>query len=186
MAIKPPTAVAALYKAAPSPQRETMLEMRLRILQVVPSAKEVIKYGMPAFEVDGQIVAGLLSNKKHVGYYPFSGSILGNFRSELKNYSKTKAALHIPVDKPIPKSLVCILVRARISQCEAMQGKSPKSPEKAALWKSLGLPAPAQRALVNAKILTIKDLKKWKEADLLNLHGFGPSSLPIVRKALKK
>lgn len=186
MASKPPTSVAALYQAAPSPQRETMLEMRLRILQVVPNAKEVIKYGMPAFEVNGQIVAGLMSNKKHVGYYPFSGSTLGNFKNELKNYSKTKAALHIPINKPIPKSLVRTLVRARISQCEVIQGKTPKNPKEAALWKSIGLSAPAQRALVNAGIFTLNELSKWKETDLLKLHGFGPSSLPIVLKALKK
>ena len=76
-----PSVVAKHYQNAPSPQRETMLEMRKRILEIVPKAEEVVSYGMPAFKVDGKIVAGLLANKKHVGYYPFSGSI---FPSTLK------------------------------------------------------------------------------------------------------
>ena len=45
-----------------------MLEMRKRILEIVPQAEEVVSYGMPAFKIDGKIFAGLLANKKHVGY----------------------------------------------------------------------------------------------------------------------
>ena len=40
-----------------------MIEMRKRILQIVPKAEEVVSYGMPAFKVEGNIVAGLLENK---------------------------------------------------------------------------------------------------------------------------
>ena len=56
-----------------------MLEMRARILEIVPDVEEVVSYGMPAFRVTGNIVAGLLANKTYVGYYPFSGSVLPNF-----------------------------------------------------------------------------------------------------------
>ena len=59
-----------------------MLELRDRILEIVPNAVEVVSYGMPAFKVEDRIVAGLLANKNHVGYYPFSGSILHLFPEE--------------------------------------------------------------------------------------------------------
>lgn len=91
-----------------------MLEMRDRILEIVPEAREVISYGMPAFEVDGIVVAGLLANKKHVGYYPFSGSILKLFPDELEKYKKTLSAIHVPVDRPLPKGLLKKLVKARL------------------------------------------------------------------------
>lgn len=102
--------------AAPSPHKETMLEMRKRILEIVPDAQELVSYGMPAFKVDGTIVAGLLSNKKHVGYYPFSGSVLHLFEKELATFKTTKSALHIPIDKPLSKTLLNKLIKARIKQ----------------------------------------------------------------------
>ena len=56
--------VKALYYAAPAEHRKTMLEIRRRILQVVPQAEEVISYGMPAFKVNGNIVAGIMAAKQ--------------------------------------------------------------------------------------------------------------------------
>jgi len=92
-----------------------MLELRNRILEIVPDAVEVVSYGMPAFKVEDRIVAGLLANKNHVGYYPFSGSILHLFPKELAKYKTTKSAIHVPVDKPLTKGLLKKLIKARIS-----------------------------------------------------------------------
>ena len=48
------------------------------------------------------------------------------------------------------------------------------------------LSAPAQRALASAGIKTLKQLSKMTEKALLELHGMGPSSIPLLRKDLKK
>jgi len=111
-----PVAVRAHYQSAPSPHKETMLEMRQLILEIVPDAVEVVSYGMPAFKVDDTIVAGLLANKKHVGYYPFSGSILKLFPEELAGFPKTISAIHVPIDKPLSKSLMRKLIKAKLTQ----------------------------------------------------------------------
>ena len=92
-----------------------MLEMRHRILEIIPDAEEVISYGMPAFKLHGVVVAGLLANKKHVGYYPFSGSILKLFPDELAKYPTTLSAIHVPIDKPLTKGLLKKLIKARIN-----------------------------------------------------------------------
>jgi uncharacterized protein YdhG (YjbR/CyaY superfamily) len=113
-----PVAVRAHYQSAPMPHKETMLEMRKRILEIVPDAQEVVSYGMPAFKVDETIVAGLLANKKHVGYYPFSGSILRLFPEELAGFSKTISAIHVPIDKPLTKTLMKKLIKARLTQAK--------------------------------------------------------------------
>lgn len=47
------------------------------------------------------------------------------------------------------------------------------------------LSAPARRALENKGIKTLKQLSKFSEADILSLHGMGPSSLPKLRGALQ-
>jgi uncharacterized protein YdhG (YjbR/CyaY superfamily) len=110
-----PSNVKKHYMSAPSPHRETMLEMRNRILEIIPDAEEVVSYGMPAFKLDGRVLAGLLANKKHVGYYPFSGSILHLFPEELAKFSTTKSAIHVPVDKPLAKGLIKKLIKARVN-----------------------------------------------------------------------
>lgn len=53
-------------------------------------------------------------------------------------------------------------------------------------WKKIGLAAPARRALINAKLIKISDLKKITEKQLMTLHGMGPSSLPIIKREMKK
>ena len=111
----PPRAVAAYYQKAPSPQRETLLAMRERVLEVVPDAVEVMKYAMPTFVVDGTPVCGLMAHTRHVGYYPYSGSVLAQFPELVEKYGGTKAALHVPIDKPLPKATIRRLIRARRS-----------------------------------------------------------------------
>ncbi|MBK9271479.1 MAG: hypothetical protein IPM48_07765 [Saprospiraceae bacterium] len=46
------------------------------------------------------------------------------------------------------------------------------------------LSAPARRALESEKIFTTEQLSNYSEQDLLKLHGFGPGSLPKLRKLL--
>lgn len=43
-------------------------------------------------------------------------------------------------------------------------------------------PAPARRALENHGINTIERLAATSESELLSYHGFGPSSIHIVRR----
>jgi uncharacterized protein YdhG (YjbR/CyaY superfamily) len=90
--------------------------MRKRILEVVPDAKEIIKYGMPTFVTSDGEVAGLLANKSHIGYYPYSGSIILKFPELISKYKTSKGALHIPLEKPLLKSEVKKLIKARIKQ----------------------------------------------------------------------
>jgi len=47
------------------------------------------------------------------------------------------------------------------------------------------LAAPALRALLNAKIFNLSQLAKYTEEEILKLHGMGPISLAILRKALQ-
>jgi uncharacterized protein YdhG (YjbR/CyaY superfamily) len=92
-----------------------MLVMRERVLAVVPDAVEVIKYRMPTFEVDGIDVCGLMAHTNHVGYYPYSGSILGQFPDLVERHGGTKGALHVPIDKPLSPTSIRRLVRARLA-----------------------------------------------------------------------
>ncbi|MCV9885652.1 RNA polymerase alpha subunit C-terminal domain-containing protein [Metabacillus halosaccharovorans] len=48
------------------------------------------------------------------------------------------------------------------------------------------LSAPARRALESKEIVTVEELAKYSEKEILSLHGIGPSSLPKLRSALQE
>ncbi|WP_078433965.1 RNA polymerase alpha subunit C-terminal domain-containing protein [Metabacillus halosaccharovorans] len=48
------------------------------------------------------------------------------------------------------------------------------------------LSAPARRALESKEIVTVEELAKYSEKEILSFHGIGPSSLPKLRSALQE
>jgi uncharacterized protein YdhG (YjbR/CyaY superfamily) len=96
------------------PKRTTLQELRESVLRVVPQAEECISYGMPAFRVNGKVVAGFAAFKDHLSYLPHSGSVLGELAEELDGYSMSKGALRFPVDQTLPDELVKKLVNVRL------------------------------------------------------------------------
>jgi len=183
-----PSNVKMHYLNAPDPHKKIMLNLRKQILEILPKSEEVISYGMPAFKFKGNIVAGILANKNHVGYYPFSGSVLPVLKKETANYSQTKSALHVPLDGSISKTLLKKLIQVRISQCPVKTGKVDLSKyEKLDKhWKDIGIAAPARRGLVDAGLLKLRDLTKISEIDFAKIHGMGPSAKKLVAKEMKK
>lgn len=102
--------------AVDEPKRATLQALRGTILEIVPEAQEVISYGVPAFRVQGKIVAGFAAFKDHLSYLPFSGSVLEQLGDDLGGYTMTRSALHFPVDRPLPTSLVRKLIAVRLEQ----------------------------------------------------------------------
>jgi uncharacterized protein YdhG (YjbR/CyaY superfamily) len=96
------------------PGRGTLEALRRSILAVVPDAEEGISYGMPAFRVDGRVVARLAAFTHHLSYLPHSGDVLADLGDELAGYERTAGSLHVPVDQPLPDDLVRRLVEAKL------------------------------------------------------------------------
>jgi uncharacterized protein YdhG (YjbR/CyaY superfamily) len=51
-----------------------------------------------------------------LSYPPFSGSVIGQLGDKLQSYTMTKSALHFPVDRPLPKTLVQKLIAVRLAE----------------------------------------------------------------------
>lgn len=45
--------------------------------------------------------------------------------------------------------------------------------------------SPVRGALEHKGIKTLKQLSKYTEKEILNMHGIGPSSMPLFKKKLK-
>jgi uncharacterized protein YdhG (YjbR/CyaY superfamily) len=97
-------------------KRTTLRQLRDTILSVIPEAEECISYRMPAFRVQGKVIAGFAAFTTHLSYLPHSGSVFAELQSELSGYTHTKGALHFPVDTPLPRALVVQLIDVRLRQ----------------------------------------------------------------------
>jgi len=184
---KVPAKVANYYSKVPLTHKKVILEMRFRILKIAPNSEEIISYGMPAFKLNGHVIAGLLANKNHIGYYPFSGNVLHLFKKELKDFHKTKSAIHVPLDKPLSSSLLKKLLQARISQCPVKRGEVnlEKYSNKDKAWREIGISAPARRGLIDLGLTSIRDLRRVTESELNDIHGVGPSASKLILKSMK-
>ena len=98
------------------PERNTLEALRRSILAVVPDAEQCISYGMPAFRVEGKVVAGFAAFKTHLSYLPHSGDVLGDLGDELAGYARAPGSLHFPVGQPLPDDLVRRLVEAKMAR----------------------------------------------------------------------
>ena len=102
--------------ALDDPKRSTLEALRTSILEVVPDAEQCISYNMPAFKVQGKVVAGFAAFKNHLSYLPHSSSVLTALADDLARYETSKGALRFAVDKPLPKRLVKKLVATRMRE----------------------------------------------------------------------
>ena len=111
-----PTTIDTYLAALPADQREALEKLRKTIKAIVPGAEECISYSMPAFRVEGRVVAGFLATSKGCSYYPFSGRTLATLAADLAGYDQTKSALHFRSERPLPKVLVRKLLMARLAE----------------------------------------------------------------------
>lgn len=165
------TTVAEYFSAQPKEIKVKLQALRATILTAAPGAEEVISYNIPAFKLNGLLV-WYAAFKSHIGFYP-RGSGIEAFKKELSKYKFAKGSVQFPLDKPLPLSLVIKIVKFRVKENE----------EKTLGFLAL-LGGPAKRALENSGITTLKKLSHYTEKELLSLHGVGPSTMPILRKAL--
>jgi uncharacterized protein YdhG (YjbR/CyaY superfamily) len=102
--------------AVPEPQQSTLRALRATIMELLPLGEDAMSYGVPAVVVNGKAIAGYASAKNHCSYFPHSGQIIEDLLSDLAQYDCGKGTLRFSIDKPLPKTLVKKLIRARLSQ----------------------------------------------------------------------
>jgi len=94
---------------------QTLLEqVRETIHQAAPEAEEAIKYAMPTFVLNGNLVH-FAAFKNHIGFYPVPSGIEA-FKKELSFYKGAKGSVQFPLDKPMPLELISRIVQFRVSE----------------------------------------------------------------------
>jgi uncharacterized protein YdhG (YjbR/CyaY superfamily) len=98
----------------PESTQVILTRLRIAIQKAAPDAEEAIKYGMPTFTYNGNLVH-FGAYKNHIGFYP-TASVIVHFSSELSNYITSKGAIQFPIGKSIPLSLINKMVKFRLKQ----------------------------------------------------------------------
>jgi uncharacterized protein YdhG (YjbR/CyaY superfamily) len=98
----------------PDDVRKILQKVRATIRKAAPEAEEAMRYGIPTYILNGNLVhfGGF---KNHIGFYPAPGGIT-EFREELARYASGKGSIQFPLDEPIPYPLIARIVRFRVKE----------------------------------------------------------------------
>ena len=117
--------VEAYINAFPSHFGNTLNRIRSIIKQNAPVAVESIRYGMPAYKLNGKPLVYFAGYKNHVGLYA-TPSGHSQFAAELARYKQGKGSVQFPIDEPLPFDLIERIVQFRVAENLA-QGKAKKT-----------------------------------------------------------
>jgi len=109
----------------------------------LPSAEECLSYGLPAFRLEGRVIAGFAATAEGGSYYPFSGLTLRTLAADLEGWSRTRSALHFTETRPLPEVLVRKLLAAR--RAELAAPKRPPTASRRKRPRTRVEPAPRRR-----------------------------------------
>lgn len=98
----------------PKEVQAVLNKIRALIRENAPGAQEAMKYGIPTFTLNGNLVhyGGF---KTHIGFYPTPGGI-EKFKKELSAYKSAKGSVQFPLDQPIPYDLIVRIVKFRVEE----------------------------------------------------------------------
>jgi uncharacterized protein YdhG (YjbR/CyaY superfamily) len=65
-------------------RRKALERLRKTIRSVIPKAEECFSYGMPAYSLNGVVVAGFIATRKGCSYFPFSGKTLTTLADDVR------------------------------------------------------------------------------------------------------
>lgn len=98
----------------PADIQEKLKEIRTIIKNSAPAATEKISWGMPTFQLEGNLVH-FSAQKKHIGFHPTPSAITA-FKEELSPYHCSKGTVRFPYDQPLPSELIYKMVRFRVEE----------------------------------------------------------------------
>jgi len=94
--------------------QEILEKVRATIRRAAPDAEEAVKYGIPTFTLQGNLVH-FGAYQKHIGFYP-TPTGLEEFKEKLSAYEGSKGTVRFPLDQPIPFDLITRIVEFRVKE----------------------------------------------------------------------
>ncbi|HUF39527.1 MAG TPA: DUF1801 domain-containing protein [Anaerolineales bacterium] len=105
--------------------QERLQKIRETIRSAAPESEETIKYGMPTYVLEGNLIYFAVY-KKHIGVYPVPEGDAA-FQADLEPYRSMKSTARFPHDRPVPYELIGRFVEFRIDEHLARAAAKGKS-----------------------------------------------------------
>jgi len=99
--------------------RAALQTLREIIAGTAPDAVECISYQLPAFRLNGPLVA-FGASAKHCAFYPMSPSALEAHADALRMLDTSKGTIRFKPEEPLPPSLIRAIVKTRIAENDAI------------------------------------------------------------------
>ena len=109
-----PKSIDEYISGFPEDIRKIIEEVRVTIRKAAPGAEEAIRYDIPTFILNGNLVH-FAAFKNHIGFYATPS---GNeaFAKELSAYKGGKGSVQFPLDQPMPLDLIRRIVEFRVGE----------------------------------------------------------------------
>ena len=108
----------------PKDVQRILHKVRQTIRKAAPDAEETLKYQIPTFTFNGNLIS-FAAYKKHIGLYPVPAGT-AKFQKELSVYRAAKSTVRLQLDKPIPFDLIGQLVKFRVKENSARAAAKAK------------------------------------------------------------
>lgn len=148
----------------PTAVQKLLQRMRQTVRKHAPDASETINYGIPTFQLDGNLVH-FAAFPTHIGFYP-TPSAITHFQKELSSYESAKGSVKFPLTAPIPFELIAEIVKFRVAEnvarSQAKKKPSHPTPKNRSGTNVLVKSIPVKRVSVKdgtAKSITAKNKK---------------------------
>jgi uncharacterized protein YdhG (YjbR/CyaY superfamily) len=101
---KPAGSIENYIKDYPPKAAAELRKIRNTIRSVLPKAKEAIKYGIPTFMQNGNLIhfGGF---KDHISVFPYDTGMAKTIKG-IEKYVVNKGTVSFPLDKPVPQVMI--------------------------------------------------------------------------------
>lgn len=102
---------------APTEAQEGLQAMRKIAQEEAPEVVEAIKYGMPTFVLNGNMIC-IGAFKKHLSLFPFTEAMEKQIKGATA-YRAGKGTAQFPIGEPLPLDIIRQMVKMRVAEHRA-------------------------------------------------------------------
>ena len=95
------------------PERSELQRLHRLITGHMPGVGQATSYSMPCYTYRGVPLAAVILRRKHIAWYPFSGSVLSELAGEISGYSHSAGALRFTASNTLAEGLAQRLLDVR-------------------------------------------------------------------------
>lgn len=109
-----PSNIDEYIATCPDHVRPVLEQVRQTIQGAAPNATEAIRYGIPTFVLNGNLVH-FAAFKNHIGFYATPTGHAA-FQAELARFKQGKGSVQFPLNQPMPLELIGRIVQFRVEE----------------------------------------------------------------------